>query len=197
MLSLPSCKRLDFLVQSSFVFHTKIKFEDFYGSFLALAYGLVESGRLWYLTSNSALCQKFGLRKSKFQPTLYYRKRHADTLQLLVLVQVDNYIYTGAEEQTKMFQTFLREQFDIGSVERDLFHVYGSEIEKIEDGSIMHTQQQKLNEISDLSIVSGETIFWSGTKVATPDEMKKYRSMLGELLFLGHLTQLFMLHIAS
>lgn len=39
----------------------------------AAAYGLVYSGRLWYLTSDSCLTEKFGLTKFKFEPTLYFR----------------------------------------------------------------------------------------------------------------------------
>ena len=38
---------------------------------LAAANGLVDSGRLWYLTSNSALCNSFGLIRSAIESTLY------------------------------------------------------------------------------------------------------------------------------
>ncbi len=43
----------------------------------AAAYGLADSGRLWYLTSDTALTDEHGLKKSKLEPTLYYRKATA------------------------------------------------------------------------------------------------------------------------
>ena len=56
----------------------------------AVAYGVVDSGHLWYLTSNAALCQKYVLIMSKQEPTLYYSKDEEGNLSLMVLVQVVN-----------------------------------------------------------------------------------------------------------
>lgn len=42
--------------------------------FTASAYGLVESGRLCYLASNTALTTVFGLTRSRYEATLYYKQ---------------------------------------------------------------------------------------------------------------------------
>lgn len=59
---------------------------------LAPAYGLVDSSRLWYLTSNSALCDEYGLTRSKYESTLYFNHDERGNLNFVVVVQVDNYI---------------------------------------------------------------------------------------------------------
>ena len=41
---------------------------------LAAAYGLVCSGRLWYLTSNYEICNSFGLNCNAYEPSLYYSR---------------------------------------------------------------------------------------------------------------------------
>ena len=163
----------------------------------AAAYGLADSGRLWYLTSNVALCQKFGLKKSTLEPTLYYHKDAHENLKLLVLVQVDNYIYTGVEDQMLLFESFLQSCFNIGSVERGSFHVYGCEIEQDSQGSIKLSQKSKLSEIANMDILPKREIKRGGNDVATPDELKVYRSLLGKILFTGRMSQPVMLRIAS
>ncbi len=37
----------------------------------AAAYGMVDSGRLWYLTSVTTLVDQFGLTKSRYENALY------------------------------------------------------------------------------------------------------------------------------
>lgn len=93
---------------------------------LAPAYGLVDSGRLWYLTSNSALCGEYGLSRSILEPTLYYSRSSAKSLELLVVVQVDNYIYTGISDAMEEFEAYLSSAFDVGLVERNNFDMYGA-----------------------------------------------------------------------
>eukprot|EP00171_Calliarthron_tuberculosum_P001736 IDg1736t1 len=57
------------------------------------AYVLADSGRLWYLTSDQALCDDFKL-KSTLEHTLYYRKDKYQKLIFILVSQVDNYIYS-------------------------------------------------------------------------------------------------------
>lgn len=71
---------------------------------LAGVYGLVDSGKLWYRTSDYALTSKGNLSKSKYEPTLYFRKNHSKLCFLLV-TQVDNYIYCGTDQEIKRFET--------------------------------------------------------------------------------------------
>ena len=164
---------------------------------LAPAYGLVDSGRLWFLTSRVALCNDFGLSPSKTEPTLFYHKDEKDNLTLLVLVQVDNYIYTGEKDKMKSFEAFLSISFDIGTVERQSFQVYGSEINREANGEIVLSQNSKLEEISSFNLIQGETLHRAGGEITTSSELKLYRSLIGKLLFAGRLTQPVMLRIAS
>jgi Reverse transcriptase (RNA-dependent DNA polymerase) len=60
---------------------------------MAAAYGLVDSGRLWYLTSSKALPQ-FGLSCSSLY-SCTWTLREGDRVCLIVLVQTDNFLYTG------------------------------------------------------------------------------------------------------
>ena len=64
---------------------------------LTTVYGFVDSERLLYLTSSSALGEKYVLTKSKLEPTLYFSKIIDGDLNLLLIVQLDNYIYSGEE----------------------------------------------------------------------------------------------------
>ena len=163
----------------------------------AAAYGLVDSGRLWYLTSNVALCQSFGLNKSKYEPTLYFSKNRNGHLELLVLVQVDNYIYTGKKDHMKKFEEFLSSHFKIGSLERNKFLTYGCEIEQSNNMSITLTQKSKLDDIMKVDIRPINSYQRSGNDVASPQELKHYRSLLGKVLFLGRMSQPIMLRISS
>lgn len=81
------------------------------------AYGLVDSERLWYLISNEALCSKFGVIRSQTEPTLYFEKDAQGDLQLLILVQVDNYICTGTGDRLSSFRKFLCSEFRTGTIE--------------------------------------------------------------------------------
>ena len=60
------------------------------------AYGLVEYRRIWYLTSDEAL-RKHGLTRDAREHTLYKKKTGTD-VSLLVVSQVDNYVYAGTEK---------------------------------------------------------------------------------------------------
>ena len=164
---------------------------------LAAAYGLGDSGRLWYLTSNTALCKDYGLSKSKTEPTLYYLQNKDGRLQLLVLVQVDNYIITGENDAVSSFEKFLKNAFRIGTSEQLPFTVYGTEIEMNKCGSIILSQRSKLEEIYNHDLSGKLDSSRSGNDVANPSEIKCYRSLLGKILFVGRMSHPPLLRIAS
>lgn len=60
---------------------------------LAPSYGLADSGRMWYRTNDEALLNVNHLSRSKFEPTLYFRKSDCGDLNFLLVIQVDNYLY--------------------------------------------------------------------------------------------------------
>ena len=83
------------------------------------------------------------------------------------------------------------------AIERQKFIVYGSEIERCSDGSIILSRKSKLREIFAFKLVDGETINRSGNEIAMPNELKLYLSLVGKVLFVGRMTQPIMLRMTS
>jgi len=161
------------------------------------AYGLADSGRLWYLTSDSAIVEKYGAVRSKLEPTLYYSKDSAGQLVFVMVAQVDNYIYAGDPSHLEKFESFLHKEFDVGELERQSFKVFGCEINQIEDRSITISQNSKISEVPDTlyrELTSGNR---SGNDIATPKEITGFKSAIGKMLFIGRITQPLFLRIAS
>lgn len=169
---------------------------DRYWKLTAAAYGLTESGRLWYLTSDSALTEVYGLSKSKYENTLYFKKSSEGNLVFLLVTQVDNYIYCGLEQEITEFESFLRAEFDVGELDRKEFTVMGCEIVQDETKTIALTQQLK-NEELDLSDLKKLSSSRKGFEIAGPKEITAYRSIIGKMLFIGRMSQPPMLFHAS
>ncbi len=163
----------------------------------AAAYGLADSGRLWYLTSDSALREKFQLSKSKLENTLYFRKTPAGDLCFVLICQVDNYVYAGETKQIREFEKFLQSEFDVGELCHNSFMVYGSEFCQHSDKSVTLTQCKKLQELEDRTRKSSGAHNRSGNDFATSDETTAFKSALGKMLFIGRMSQPIMLRIAS
>jgi len=161
------------------------------------AYGLADSGRLWYLTSDSAIVEKFGAIRSKLEPTLYYSKNNQGQLKFIMVAQVDNYIYAGDKSNLEKFEAFLHEEFDVGELERQSFNVFGCEINQAENYSITITQDLKTSEIPDNLYRDLNSEDRSGNDLATPKEITAYKSAIGKMLFIGRITQPLFLRIAS
>ena len=115
-------------------------------------YGLGDSGRLWYLTSDEALIQSFGIAKSKIEPSLYFKLDATGNLCLTLVFQVDNYVYTGTQEQLDLFEGCLQSEFKVGELHRRSFEVYGCELKQFDDYSIQLTQKNKMKELLSLEI---------------------------------------------
>lgn len=149
----------------------------------APAYGLTDSGRLWYITSHIALTQTFGLTRSRFEPSLYYMRRGESALMLVV--QVDDYIYTGTPDSIQNFESFLQSQFLVGTLEAHKFDVMGAHLDQNDKGTITLNANHKLSAIEpvDLPLSKHE----KGDRHATPSEVSAYRCLIGKLLYVGRL----------
>lgn len=154
---------------------------------LAPAYGLSDSGRLWYRTNDEALLNKYHLTRSEFEPTLYFRKSNSDELAFTLVVQVDNYLYCGTDEELAKFDNFLQSQFKIGSLERDSFPVLGCELTQDANGSITITQKARAASI-DTNVLTSTVSKRDGDRLATSTELKAFRSVIGQCLYVGRLT---------
>lgn len=164
----------------------------------APAYGLVDSGRLWYRTSDSALITEYNLTKSRYEHTLYYKKNDTHTTTFILVAQVDNYIYAGTETEIYSFETFLQERFKIGTIEKGLLNVMGTEISQAKDGTISLTQSTKIQSIDEeiLNIdVPGAPR--QANQIASPAQISAFRTTLGKMLYIGRMSSPIMLYHAS
>lgn len=160
------------------------------------AYGLVDSPRLWFITGDNALVNNFNLSRSKVEPTLYYSKCKNGDLRLIVVVQLNNYIYAGTEYMATEFERFLKNTFHIGEHKQSNFELYGCEITTAYDGTIRMTLLENIASLNEKELNVGDQKT-SGNEVADPKELTAYMSVLGKLLFTGGLAQPIALFYAS
>lgn len=116
--------------------------------FTAAAYRLAHSDWLWYLTSNAAFTSTFGLARSKFESTLYF-KNHLKIkhLDLLVVTQVDNYLYCGSPQTVTFLESFLQKKFDVGELDRRSFMALGCEVDQVKNRTVIVLQSAKTSSI--------------------------------------------------
>eukprot|EP00171_Calliarthron_tuberculosum_P023073 IDg23073t1 len=163
----------------------------------AAAYGLCDSGRLWYLTSDAALRSGFGLTRSRLEPTMYYEKDSNGLLCFLLVAQVDNYVYAGNEGRMKRFERLLSAEFAIGELKRGSFGLYGCEISQDATMGITMTQLGKHALLPHVIGSLPKTEKRETDKPANAKQLYEYRQIVGQLLFIGRCTQPIMLRIAS
>lgn len=149
---------------------------------LVPAYGLTDSGRLWYLTSYEVLTKQFGFQQSKLDPSMYLRNMK-DSMLLLV-VQVDDYLYAGPKELTSKFEEFLHKQFLIGSTECGTFSIMGIRFVQEETGKITLNAKEKLDQVQPIIIRAASK---ERDRNANESEITSYRSLIGKLLYIGRL----------
>lgn len=154
---------------------------------LAAAYGLADSGRLWYRTNDDALVNLYHLTCSKYEPTLCYHRDDHGKLDFILAVQVDNYLYSGTPKELTRFESFLQTHFKIGSLERTTFPVLGCELQQSHDHSIQITQQARASGI-DTGILTRSVDRSEKDRLATSAEISAYRSVIGQCLYIGRLT---------
>ena len=164
----------------------------------AAAYGLVDSGRLWYRTSDSALISEHHLLRSKYEHTLYYKKDANQSLSFLLATQVDNYIYTGIEKEIKSFEKFLQHRFKVGTLERCNFNVMGTEINQTPSRTITLTQKARLDTIDEnILTIDPPGTLRTPNQIASPAQLSSFRTTLGKMLYVGRMSNPIMLFHAS
>ena len=121
------------------------------------AYGLSDSGRLWYLTSDRELIKSFGLTRSSYDYTLYYSTDSTGLLDFILAVQVDDYIYCGRPDRLNDFESFLSSRFDVGKFGRKKLSLMGCEILQDNDFSIHLSQESMLAQIDHQALIDSVT----------------------------------------
>lgn len=139
------------------------------------------------MTNDEALINNYSLVRYKFEPTLYFHKSDNGDLDFLLVVQVDNYLYCGDEAELANFEKFLQAHFRIGSLAQDSYLVLGCELVQANDGSIRIMQKARTASIETNTLTSTVSRR-DGDRVATPTEIKAFRSVIGQFLYAGRLT---------
>ena len=105
-------------------------------------YGLIEITRLCYRTSNESL-RKYRLKNSAKEYTLYTLKNEGH-LELVVLVQVENYICTGKSEAMSKLEEFLTRKVIVDDKLKGNYSVYGAQVSRTGDGIIQLSQENQV-----------------------------------------------------
>lgn len=161
----------------------------------AAAYGLTDSGRLWYLTSNHDLIHKHGLTRSRYDHTLYYSTNTDGILDFVLVVQVDDYLYGGTPERMESFEGFLKDTFTVSKLARSNLSLMGCDITQHSDYSITLSQSKKMADLDPQILL--EALGKGGDSIATLSQATAYRHVIGKMLFIGRMSAPVMLLHAS
>jgi hypothetical protein len=153
------------------------------------AYGIVESGRLWFLTAFRAL-ESFDLRPCPYDKTLF----KLDDSSLLVTTQVDNFIFTGTHEPMERFAAYMARCFKLSELEYDNFFVYGTQFSRDPRG-VHINQGAKINELIEYPLVRDRRRMHD--EPVTRSERLFYMSTVGSMLFVGRVTSPIVARIAT
>lgn len=88
------------------------------------------SGLLWYRTSSGDLVDESKLSRARYESTTYFETVEDGKLSFVLVVQVDNYIYAGDEEEVARLKTFLRHNFGVGKLHVHKISEMGFELEQ-------------------------------------------------------------------
>lgn len=115
----------------------------------------------------------------------------------MLVVQVDNYLYSGTTEEHSRFESFLHSYFKIGTLERKSFSVLGCELDQSSDGSISLTQLARSTHINTDALDVATKGRSENDRLASPPEIRSFRSVIGKCLYVGRLTNPVLLYHCS
>lgn len=114
---------------------------------------------------------------------------------LLLVVQVDDFLYTGTLAISQRFEEFFAEQFHFGSFESKCLDIMGA-------NSVQHlswyVQNDAKETLDDLQPLSNERLHGKdGDDDATPTQLAAYKSLIGKLLYVRRLVSPVIAYLAS
>jgi hypothetical protein len=113
---------------------------------------------------------------------------------LIVLVQTDNYLYTGWPGHIAKFEQFMSQKFKVGSIEHDTLKVYGKSITPRNRGFIIDKNEKKF----DLELYPHSLLYSRvGDSPASERVHQLSMSTIGSLLFIGRVSCPPLLHTSS
>ena len=95
------------------------------------------------------------------------------------------------------FESYFKKTFDVGKCYRNNFNIYGASLSRQQDGSMTLKQDAKLKEIAESDLNAYSKLERSEQDIATPKEATKFRRAIGNILFVGRMSDPILLRIAS
>lgn len=149
---------------------------------LVPAYRIIDSERLWYITSHEALTRRFEFAKLTLASSTYMRE--GGSKRLILVVQDDNYLYARSTRLASKFEQFSQNQFHIGSTGSKSFSMMSPHLVQLTTAKIIIDGKNKLNRIQPL--VAGTSK--KKDCPATEEEQTAYWPVIGKLLYVGRRT---------
>eukprot|EP00435_Cladocopium_sp_Y103_P037516 s4112_g9.t3 len=129
-----------------------------------------------------------GLRRSLLDPCVYVKHDHKGNVELLVLIEVDDFIVAAKDEKTQQAaKEKLQSRFQFGKWETDAADFIGRRVRR--EGRDVYLGQEKyiIEKVQAVHLSRGCRS--SKESLLTEEEFKEYRSMLYRLSWLAHQTR--------
>jgi NACalpha-BTF3-like transcription factor len=147
-------------------------------------YGLVDGPRIWYEKLSTVLQQRYNVLAT--EPSIYYLKEE-NKLVLVIGVQIDDFIYGGEPKYTNDFYEYVSTQFDV-SIERSDDIIYSG---------LRIRQQGDALELKSTTMMGIAKIDANHQDFVTDEDITKYRSLVGKILYCGSTISPFASYISS
>ena len=157
-------------------------------------YGLVDGPIVWFNYAQGIL-KEYGITFSAVDKTLGVKKDNNGKIELVLGMQVDDFLYAGTPAALKELTAFLKQRFIVGSFQRNKFMFCGVSVIQAPNKDIVISQEDDLTSIPQVPL-SKERAKQSREK-ATEQELKHYQSLTGSLLWIGTHTVPHLKYVAS
>jgi len=151
-------------------------------------YGLKQSPRAWFGKFSQAV-EKFGMTKSKFDHSVFYKQSDADII--LLIVYVDDIVITGSDiTGVSSLKSFLHTQFhmkDLGMLK----YLLGVKVNRSKKGIFLSQRKYVLDLLTETGKLEAKPC--SAPMIPNPqltkdgelfEDLEKYRRLVGKLNYL-------------
>ena len=116
-------------------------------------------------------------------------------VELVTLMQVDGFLYTGTAVGMKSFEDFVESTFIVGSKKKNKFKFFGVKVIQRPDKGIVLSQEDDLEGLSPIQLSVSRSK--QSREPVTDIEKKRYQSLIGSMLWIGTHTAPFLKYITS
>ena len=147
-------------------------------------YGLDDASRFWYFRVKEEL-NRLGCKKSKYDSSLFVKHDH-DGLQGLIILHVDDFLWSGTETFKTSVMMKLKQVFRISREGECNLKYLGLEIQQSESGLYV-AQKKYLEKLQEIDIKANRRVDKQSS--ITEDEREELRSVIGKLNWLATQTR--------